>query len=63
LAGVLVEADLIDAFVWLIAPGLMGAGIAALPPLASPRRLNVSSVEHLGEDLKIEGTVDVHRNR
>ena len=63
LAGVLVEADLIDAFVWLIAPGLMGDGVAALPPLASPRRLFVSSVEHLGEDLKIEGTVDVHRNR
>jgi len=63
LAGVLVESDLIDAFVWLIAPGFMGAGIAALPPLASPRRLFVSSVEHLGEDLKIEGTVDVHRNR
>ena len=60
LAGALLEADLIDAFVWLIAPGLLGAGVAALPPLATPRRLNVSSVELLGDDLKIEGTVDVH---
>ena len=63
LAGALVEADVIDAFVWLIAPGLLGAGVAALPPLAAPRRLNVSSVEVLGEDLKIEGTIDVHRHR
>ena len=62
-AAALLEADLIDAFVWLMAPRFLGAGIAALPPLATPRRLNVSTVELLGEDLKVEGTVDVHRHR
>lgn len=63
LAAALLEADLIDAFVWLVAPTLLGAGIAALPPLATPRSLIVSNVELLGEDLKVEGTVDVHRHR
>lgn len=63
LAAALLDAGLIDAVVWLVAPVLLGAGVAALAPLSGRHRVSVNSVDMLGQDIRIEGTLDVHGHR
>jgi diaminohydroxyphosphoribosylaminopyrimidine deaminase/5-amino-6-(5-phosphoribosylamino)uracil reductase len=63
LAATLIDAGLIDAVVWLVAPVLLGQGLAALPPLRERHRVSVNSVDMLGHDVRIEGTLNVHGDR
>lgn len=63
LASALVDAGLIDAVVWLVAPVMLGAGVAAMAPMSGRHSVSALSVDLLGQDVRIEGTLDVHRNR
>ncbi len=63
LEAALIDAGLADEAAWLVAPVVLGAGPVALPPLARQAGLAVRSVTVLGEDVLVEGGLDVHRDR
>ena len=63
LAAAMLEADLIDAVAWYVAPVVLGAGPLALPTLGGHRELNVTAVSILGTDVLIEGTLMARGSR
>lgn len=64
------DADVVDALQWFIAPVSLGAGPRALPA-GAPVDVEVRRVEQVGEDVLVEGRIrrrrvgsgDVHRDR
>lgn len=67
LHGALVDAGLVDRVVFYLAPLLLGSGLAAVSgrgveKLSDALRLSHLRVEHIGDDLRIEGECNVHGN-
>jgi diaminohydroxyphosphoribosylaminopyrimidine deaminase/5-amino-6-(5-phosphoribosylamino)uracil reductase len=68
LAGAFARQDLIDALTLYVAPLLVGGadapgllGGAGFAPIGAARRLRLTSIEPIGDDLRMEA--DVHRDR
>ena len=62
-AAALLEAELVDELSWYISPVLLCDGPLSLPALDHPIQVTTRRVELLGEDVYVEGVVDVHRDR
>ena len=54
-ASAYLEAGVIDEVQWFVAPILVGSGLAALSGLSSSIALDVTSVDLMGEDVRIIG--------
>jgi diaminohydroxyphosphoribosylaminopyrimidine deaminase/5-amino-6-(5-phosphoribosylamino)uracil reductase len=63
LAAAFLDAGLVDEVLWFVAPVVLGAGPVALPTLDRRQDVAVRSVRVMGEDVVVEGMVDVHRDR
>jgi diaminohydroxyphosphoribosylaminopyrimidine deaminase/5-amino-6-(5-phosphoribosylamino)uracil reductase len=61
LAGAFLSAGLVDEVVWFIAPALFGAGPVAIPALGALIRVDVTTVERIGNDVMVRGQV-IHAN-
>ena len=57
------EAGLADEVLWFVAPVILGDGPVALPRLTEVVDVRVRSVRVVGEDVVVEGVIDVHRDR
>lgn len=62
-AAAFLEAGLADEILWFVAPVILGDGPVALPRLADTVDVRVRSVRVVGEDVVVEGVIDVHRDR
>lgn len=63
LAAALLEEGLVDEVLWFIAPSILGDGPVALPPLDRTIDVRVRRTRVVGEDVVVEGVIDVHRDR
>ena len=52
-----------DEVLWFIAPSILGDGPVALPPLDRTIDVRVRRMRVVGEDVVVEGVIDVHRDR
>lgn len=60
LARAFLEAECVDEVIWLIAPTLMGAGVASSHPLARAFPVDVLEVRLIGNDVMVRGRIS-HR--
>lgn len=63
LEAAFLEAGLADEILWFVAPVILGDGPVALPALSSMVDVSVRRTLVMGEDVVVEGVVDVHRDR
>lgn len=63
LEAAFLEAGLADEILWFVAPVILGDGPVALPALSSMVDVTVRRTLVMGEDVVVEGVVDVHRDR
>lgn len=63
LEAAFIEAGLADEVLWFLAPILLGDGPVALAPLSRTMDVVVRRVSVVGEDVVVEGVIDVHRDR
>lgn len=63
LTAAFLDAALVDEILWFVAPVLLGDGPVALPGACRLSRVAVRRVQVVGEDVVVEGRLDVHRDR
>jgi diaminohydroxyphosphoribosylaminopyrimidine deaminase/5-amino-6-(5-phosphoribosylamino)uracil reductase len=63
LEAAFLEAGLADEILWFVAPVILGDGPVALPALSAMADVTVRRTLVMGEDVVVEGVLDVHRDR
>lgn len=63
LEAAFLEAGLADEILWFVAPVILGDGPVALPALGAMVDVTVRRTLVMGEDVVVEGVLDVHRDR
>jgi len=63
LAAAFMDAGVVDEVLWFVAPILLGDGPVAMASLTHPAPVNVRRVTVVGEDVVVEGVMDVHGHR
>jgi diaminohydroxyphosphoribosylaminopyrimidine deaminase/5-amino-6-(5-phosphoribosylamino)uracil reductase len=58
LAAAFLDAGAVDRVDWFVAPLVLGAGPVALPDRPSSHGVDVGSVDVVGEDVHITGSID-----
>ena len=57
LAAAFLEAECVDEVIWIIAPTLMGAGVASAQPLTRAFPVDVTQVRIIGNDVMVRGMI------
>lgn len=63
LEAAFLEAGLADEILWFVAPVILGDGPVALPALSAMADVTIRRTLVMGEDVVVEGVLDVHRDR